>query len=119
MSLQRHRTMVALALMPIASTVQAQGPCDLRWIPVGSVPGTNNVVNASTVWDSDGAAPRGPLVVIGGDFTMAGNVAALRIATYDPATAQWSPLGSGLNGGSVRALAALPNGDLVAGGYFN
>ncbi|MFN9705194.1 MAG: hypothetical protein ACK595_10295, partial [Planctomycetota bacterium] len=29
----------------------------------------------------------------------------------------WSALGSGMNG-SVEALAALPNGDLVAGGFF-
>src|SRR5262249_38240963 len=44
------------------------------------------------------------------------------IATWNPATGQWSALGSGLTGPTnypeVYALAAMPNGDLIAGGNF-
>jgi hypothetical protein len=44
-------------------------------------------------------------------------VFASNIAAYDPRLDTWSALGSGVNG-TVRALAVLPNGDLVAGGNF-
>jgi len=56
-------------------------------------------------------------LVVGGSFTLAGNVLANNIATYNPATGAWSALGTGMDGG-VRALTTLPNGDLVAGGGF-
>ncbi|HEX6810549.1 MAG TPA: hypothetical protein VF384_02895, partial [Planctomycetota bacterium] len=59
-----------------------------------------------------------PILVVGGEFTIAGTVAANAIAAYDPLTGVWSALGSGMTNGSVGALATLPNGDLVAGGLF-
>jgi hypothetical protein len=56
---------------------------------------------------------------VAGSFHSVGNVAANNIAVFDPATGAWSALGSGIDGvGEVYALAALPNGDLVAGGQF-
>jgi hypothetical protein len=54
-------------------------------------------------------------VVVGGQFTAAGGVAANKIARWNGVA--WSPLGAGMDG-RVRALLALPNGDVVAGGEF-
>jgi hypothetical protein len=71
-----------------------------------------------TMWDPDGPGPMTARLVVGGWFTVAGNAAAGRIAMYDPATGEWSALGSGIMGDMVNALAVLPNGDLVAGGDF-
>ena len=63
--------------------------------------------------------PNGELVV-GGAFTTAGGLPTNRIAKRSGG--QWLPLGSGLSSGTlnsgVRALAVMPNGDLIAGGFF-
>lgn len=48
-------------------------------------------------------------VYVGGQFTMAGAVAASNVARWDPATGTWSALGSGLNG-AVYALAVASGG---------
>src|SRR5689334_7161244 len=87
------------------------------WMPGDPVPGVDGTVYALTVWDPDGPGPRPPVVVAGGYFTVAGGVVANSIAAYDPATGQWSAMGSGVNN-YVRALAVLPNGNLIAGGDF-
>jgi hypothetical protein len=83
------------------------------WLPIGS--GTSDVVRALA------ALPNGDLVV-GGDFTAAGGVAASRIALWNGSV--WSALGAGVAYSSwgsphVDALAVLPNGDLMAGGFFD
>src|SRR5690606_16919776 len=52
-----------------------------------------------------------------GAFDEASGVPVNNIATWDPATGAWGALGAGVNG-MVRALAVLPQGDLVAGGTF-
>ena len=64
--------------------------------------------------------PNGDLVA-GGQFTTAGGVSANRIARWNGTN--WSALGWGMSSppffdAYVTALAALPNGDLVAGGWF-
>lgn len=62
--------------------------------------------------------PNGDLIA-GGQFTSAGGVPVAHIARWNGSS--WSALGSGIGGGtppSVRSLAVLPNGDLVAGGTF-
>ncbi len=63
--------------------------------------------------------PNGDLVAAG-DFTSIGGVAANHIARWNGSS--WSPLGSGVAwpgvSASVLALAAMPNGDVVAGGWF-
>lgn len=89
------------------------------WLPGPGlgIPGTNNSVYAITLWDPDGAGPSAPVWVVGGDFRLAGDVVVNHIATYNPATGQWSALGSGFNNW-VMSLTTLPNGQLVAGGYF-
>jgi len=71
------------------------------------------------VWDPDGPGPATSKLVVGGDFTAAGNATVRNIALYDPATGEWSRLGYEVTGGPVRALAVMHNGDLIAGGEFN
>ncbi len=62
-------------------------------------------------------------LVVGGNFSFAGGVAASRIARWNPASGAWSALGTGMvnpDGSipSVLSLAALPNGHVIAGGTF-
>ncbi|MFY9342957.1 MAG: hypothetical protein WAT39_10740 [Planctomycetota bacterium] len=63
--------------------------------------------------------PNGDLVAAG-RFTAAGGVPANCVARWDGSA--WSALGSGMGPAyaypTVNALAALPNGELVAGGVF-
>lgn len=91
--------------------------CVPQWLPGAGVPGVQGFVYCAKMWDRDGAGPAAPQLVVGGKFRVAGSVAALNIATYDPATGMWSALGLGVSD-AVNALAVLPNGDLVAGGFF-
>jgi len=89
----------------------------VSWSPMGS--GMNNTVLALTVFDDGTGA--GPALYAGGSFTTAGGVAASRIAKWDGAS--WSPLESGVFGGTqlVRALTVFNDGSglaLYAGGEF-
>ncbi|MBL8754049.1 MAG: hypothetical protein JNK15_12185 [Planctomycetes bacterium] len=65
------------------------------------------------------ALPNGDLVA-GGAFSSAGGVPVANLARWNGTA--WTPIGAGLPTTSgqfgVRALARLPNGDLVAGGNF-
>jgi hypothetical protein len=96
-------------------TLHAQ--CAPAWGLGSAVPGTNAPVRAMVNWDPDGAGPATPRVVIAGDFSVAGSAVASRIVAHDPISGTWAALGPGLNE-RVYALAALPNGLLVAGGAF-
>ena len=81
------------------------------WLPLGS--GFNGTVRCVVSLQNGD-------VVAGGEFTAAGQLSLMRIARWDGST--WSPLGSGigdsLSNRMVRALAVLPNGDVVVGGSF-
>src|SRR5690606_9866234 len=60
----------------------------------------------------------GPALYLGGRFTEAGGVAARNVARWDGEA--WSPLGDGLAGLEVRALAVYDDGSgpaIYAGGY--
>ncbi|HEX6812466.1 MAG TPA: hypothetical protein VF384_12635 [Planctomycetota bacterium] len=83
----------------------------------GGYPGANGIVYAATSWDPDGPGPAGALVVLAGDFAVGGDAVASRIAAYDAASNHCTPIGAGVDG-QVRAVLALPNGDLLAGGAF-
>lgn len=91
--------------------------CGPQWFPTfgGVSGGASPVVNALTVWDPDASGPQPPMVVVGGTFTTAGGITVNNIARWSGSS--WYPLGSGV-GGTVSALATLPNGDLIAGGAF-
>lgn len=80
------------------------------WSALGS--GVDNAVRSLTT------LPNGDLIAAG-DFSTAGGVAASRIARWDGSA--WHPLGTGISSASLYGLYAvttLPNGDVVAGGYF-
>ncbi len=121
MPLQRNRyTMIrhisfGLALLSFHATAVAQ--CAPQVAPVGGYAGADGLVYASVAYDPDGAGPLAPQLLIGGDFHAAGTVIGNGIAAQDQSTGAWSSFGAGL-GGTVRALAVMPSGDLVAGGWF-
>lgn len=84
------------------------------WSALGSgIPGAGAVVRALALM------PNGDLVA-GGTFTTASGAPGNHIARWNGAS--WSSLGSGMAGAGstgVYALAALPSGELVAGGLFS
>lgn len=108
---------VVLATAFLAWTLPLTAQCTPQWLAGIGAPGVDGAVVGTAMWDRDGAGPLPPLLVVGGSFATAGNVVANGIATFDPASGVWAALGSGANG-SVQAVAALPNGDLVAAGSF-
>jgi uncharacterized delta-60 repeat protein len=107
---------VLVALARLASPSLAQ--CTGHWLPGQGVPGVQGYVYAfATLPDGD--------VIVGGVFTIAGNIFANSIARYNPTTGNFAPLGGGVsfdpqNGaGQVRAIVTPPNGDLIVGGSFS
>ncbi len=96
-----------------ANNIALYNPTTGAWSALGN--GLNGDVNALAV------LPGGD-VIVGGRFTTAGGVSGRnRIARYNPTTGVWSALGSGVSGPSgtsVSALAVLPAGDVIVGGYF-
>ena len=77
--------------------------------------GTNGMIRALKGFTAVGI----PHLIVGGDFTVAGNLAANRIAQYDQpqlAGAAWTTLGAGFNN-SVHAIERF-NGSTFAGGTF-
>jgi hypothetical protein len=81
---------------------------DADWVSLNpGVQGTDGHVYAMAV-DANGH------VYVGGDFRVAGTVAANHIAKWDGST--WSALGSGVDG-EVRALATIGT-DVYVGGTF-
>lgn len=88
-----------------------------QWSALGS--GTNGPIAALSVFD-DGLGG-GPALYAGGSFTNAGGVSAPRIAKWDGAG--WSPVGGGIGGQIVTALAVYTDPtsgspSLYAGGWF-
>ncbi|MBX3410590.1 MAG: immunoglobulin domain-containing protein [Phycisphaeraceae bacterium] len=107
-------TVVLLLIYAIA--VRARAQCAEGWFPGGGLPGTDGGVEAFVV------IPGGD-VIVGGGFTTVGSLMANSIARYNPTTGEWSALSSGLmstDGRSPRvdALAVLPDGDVIVGGFF-
>ena len=89
----------------------------VEWRALGSGVGgpPKPSVSSLAVFD-DGS---GPALYAGGDFFIAGGAGANRIAKWDGSA--WSPLGSGVDGLSVTALAVFDDGTgpaLFAGGSF-
>src|SRR5690606_24689673 len=99
-----------------AAGAGAWAQCQGQWTISGS--GFNGVVNAMVSWDPDGGGPLQPVLVAGGDFTMASGAAALHIAQWNGSS--WQPVGTGIGGtfDTVTALAVF-NNQLIAGGFFS
>lgn len=96
----------------------ASGQCSTDWQPGEGIPGVDRTVYASTVWDPDASGPQPPLLVVAGQFRVAGDSVAYSISTWNGT--QWSPLGSGLRGASNSRVSALAvyNNELIAAGFF-
>jgi hypothetical protein len=96
----------------------AAAQCTNQWLPGFGTPGTNGIVQCMVEWDPDGAGPASPVIVVVGQFDTIADVVANNVATYDPATQVWAPLGAGVNAGVSTAVVA-PWGELFIGGYFS
>ncbi|MCB9878616.1 MAG: hypothetical protein H6835_13545 [Planctomycetes bacterium] len=120
------RSLVAASARVVAfagcvSFVSAQ--CALDVVPSGHVPGIDGTVLCAVDWDPDGAGPLPARQVFGGSFTTAGDELCDNLVAFDPSTATFADVGGGVhvpwsNALAVRAMAVLPNGDLVVGGNF-
>ncbi len=86
------------------------------WSPIGS--GVSGGVRALTTFDDGTGA--GARLYVGGGFASAAGVALNRVGAWDGAN--WSPLGSGINSGTVFALEVYDDGGgaalYAAGGIF-
>lgn len=100
------------ALVSTAYIAAAQCPVD--WLPSSALPGANGNIRSMFAWDPDGAGPRAPLLIVGGEFTAIGDTAANRIAAWDGN--HWYPFGPGFDDW-VTAIGTY-NGELIAGGSF-
>ncbi len=94
--------------LPLA--VGASPSCELDWLPTGGLPGVNSDIVASTVWDPDGSGPLSEVLVVGGGFSIAGDLHVNGIAAWDGN--EWHTIG-GITDISAHALGTY-QGDLVA-----
>ncbi len=105
---------VAAGAFLFAGTPAARAQCE-QWLPGGGLPGVGGPTCAAT-WDSDGAGPIPPRLVVGGYSPIFGSTSPGYLASWDGT--QWQPIGGGLNG-SVWAITVAGNGDLVVAGLFS
>jgi hypothetical protein len=108
----RGLSLLALALPVLPLAAQTGGPCSPQWQAESA---DGRVETLLTL-------PNGDLIA-GGSFTSIGGIAANGIARRT--SAGWQPFGSGMLPpagwtvpATVTVVARMPNGDLVAGGYF-
>ena len=106
----------------MVAPLSARGQCTPEWQAGNGIPGAAGFVYAATMWDSDGAGGQDPVLVIGGDFQIAGDTVVNDLAMWDGS--KWQSVGGGVsrtsgNNSVVRALAVLPTGELVAAGAFS
>jgi trimeric autotransporter adhesin len=104
-------TSLRFALAPLFSALIALAHAQDCGAPTAGfhLPGTNQPVYASVIWD-DGS---GPALYVGGVFSSIGPIAARGVARFDGSS--WSTVGQPL--GTVYALTVY-NGMLYAGGAF-
>src|SRR5262245_266953 len=104
-----------LVLVAFMKSAPAQQCSDWREGPLNDViRGANGPVYAAALWDPDWIGPMPAWLVVGGDFTEIGGVAANYIAAFDGQ--RWRPLGAGTSGPVYAVTGFL--GDLYAGGHF-
>ncbi len=116
-AIARSRRLATFLLGTAIGAASASAQCTTAWLPGAPLSGLDGGAYAATAWDPDGAGPLASRWIVGGDFFVAVDARAERIAAFDPSTGAWSALGDGLNA-QVRSLAVDSTGALVAGGYF-
>ncbi|MEO6036195.1 MAG: hypothetical protein ABIQ35_13145, partial [Verrucomicrobiota bacterium] len=82
--------------------------------------GVDGRIRASVLWDRDGAGGEPPVLVVAGQFSVAGTTFASNIALWNGAF--WEPLGTGTPAGvngEIYSLAVSANNELIAGGAFH
>ncbi len=109
-----HGLIVGVMVLWLAVTQLCHAQCQPEWLPGDGIPGVNGAVNAMTTWDPDGSGPLGEWLIVGGEFTFAGDTSASNIAAWDGGS--WHSLDVGVNG-IVRALL-VHQGELLVGGEF-
>lgn len=97
------------AMGGVANTLRLAKWTGAAWTAVST--GADGTVNALVV-GFDGK------LYITGQFNNLGAVAALQIGSWNPTTATFAAMGTGLNSTGGRALARAPNGLIYVGGIF-
>ncbi|MCC7065414.1 MAG: hypothetical protein IT456_21580 [Planctomycetes bacterium] len=105
------------AIAHVVTSLGLPGQCATAWEPGDAVRGVDGSVMAATMWDADGPGPLPERLVLGGTFLAAGSHAARALVLFDPATGEFAPIASSLQG-FVHALQVMPNGDLIVAGNF-
>ncbi len=95
--------------------VAAAQTCGPQWLPGDGVLGTNGQIYAIAPRDPDGLGGQPSRILVAGSFSIAGNTFASNIAELDPASGQWTPFGSGLQG-AIFAVASSADGHVFAAG---
>lgn len=93
----------------ISTPAVSQSLGDSNWDKRFGIPGLNGVVSAMAV--------RGDEIVVGGNFTVAGNLNVSSMAIWNKTTHQWKPLNNGLSGGTISAIAVYKEIIFVAGDF--
>ena len=106
MKLIKHTMILTLALICLCTTTALAVPGDENWATTWGLPGTDGEVNGIMEFEGD-------LIIIG-DFTQVGDVAAVGIARYDGSS--WTSMDGGLVG-DVYAVEVY-NSELYVGGGF-
>src|SRR5262245_13062686 len=111
----RSKTLLACLVASLVTPMPASGQCPSDWLPGDGIPGVNGVVYDMTRWDPDGDGPESSLLIVGGEFSLAGETFANNVAAWDGTT--WRDLGGGVDGWVGAVIAH--NGHLYIGGRFH
>lgn len=116
-------TLLSAVVALAAAPASARGQCQPSWSDQFTAGGLGAPATAFVVFDEDGPGPASASLIAGGVFQGTGPVALGRIAKWDGS--RWQPLGTGIQGGTVRALALYDEDGpgpgvavLIAGGTF-
>ncbi len=105
---------VAVAVCVAGRGVASEAGVTCDWRPGQGVPGVDRATFAMCSWDPDGAGPLPEWLVVGGNFSVAGDLVAKNIAAWDGR--RWHALGGGIPYYTVSSLT-IYQGDLVAGTF--